>query len=93
MEKTRNMPMWVYLVYASIEARRTALWIIYASVLFTLYCIPWASLSQAPAWVKTLFLLDDWTWFLTMVPMTIWYWLAFRWADNNAAWTPAGKAP
>ena len=86
MEKTNDMPIWVYLAFSSIEARRTALILIGASALFTLYCIPWVTLAEMPEWVGKVFRIDDWSWFAMMVPMTIWYWLALRWVDKNAGW-------
>ena len=41
MEKTSDMPIWVYLAFSSIEKRQTALLLIYACAAFALYCIPW----------------------------------------------------
>ena len=86
MEKTSDMPIWVYLAFSSIETRRTALWLIYSCVAFALYCIPWVLFSPTPGWVGKIFLIDDWSWFAMMVPMTLWYWLALSWADRNARW-------
>ena len=87
MEKTNDMPIWVYLALASIETRRTALLLVYGSALFCLYCIPWAQLYPAPAWLGSLFLIGDWSWLAMMVPMTLWYWLSLRWADKHSRWS------
>jgi hypothetical protein len=32
------------------------------------------------------FLVEDWNWFAMMVPITVWYWLSFRWANKNSVW-------
>jgi hypothetical protein len=90
MEKTDTMPIWVYLAFASIETRRTALILIYASALFALYCVPWTLLYPSTAWLGSLFLIDDWSWLAMMVPMTFWYWLSMRWVDKHAGWSEAG---
>lgn len=86
MEKTDDMPMWVFLAFSAIERRTTALWLVWGSVLFTLYCVPWSSLAPANEWIKQVFLIEDWSWFAMMVPLTAWYSLAFRWLDKNAYW-------
>jgi hypothetical protein len=83
MQKTDNMPMWVFLAFSSIEKRQHALWLIWACVLFTLYCIPW---NQILAMHNKLFLIEDWSWFAMMLPIVAWYWLSLRWLDKNAAW-------
>lgn len=89
MQKSDDMPLWVFLAFSSIERRRTALWLIGSCVAFTLYCVPWAVLFPDPAWLGTLFLIDDWSWFLTMVPLTAWYWLSLRWLDSRERWEVA----
>ena len=90
MEKTGDMPLWVYLAFSSIETRRAALWLIGASVLFSLYCIPWGTLYPDSTWVGKLFRIEDWSWFAMMIPMTLWYWLCLRWVDRRNRWKPAG---
>lgn len=89
MQKTADTPLWVYLAFASIETRASALLITYASGLLAIYCIPWVLLFPAHSWVGTVFLLDDCDWLLMMAPMTLWYWLSLRWMDKNARWKPA----
>lgn len=89
MQKTDDMPIWVFLAFSSIETRKAALILIWASALFSVYCIPWPLFFGAQGWVKQLFLIDDWTWFAMMLPMTLWYWLSMRWIDNHARWAEA----
>lgn len=84
MVKTDKTPLWVFLAFASIETRKGALILIWISLLFTLYCIPW-SLYVAHPWISKIFLIDDWNWFAMMVPIIIWYWLGLRWADKHGA--------
>ena len=91
MEKTSDMPIWVYLAFSSIETRRTALWLICACAVFALYCVPWVLFLTSPDWIGKIFLIDDWSWFAMMVPMTLWYWLALKWADKNSRWKQAGQ--
>jgi hypothetical protein len=86
MEKTEKVPLWVYLAFSSISKRRGALLLIWASVLFTLYCIPWAAYFDSPNWLVSLFVIDDWSWFAMMLPITLWYWLSLRWLDHNSGW-------
>jgi len=85
MEKTKNMPLWVFLAFSSIETRKMALILTWVSVVFTLYCIPWVNYTDSSL-VKTLFLIDDWSWAAIMVPICLWYWLSIRWLDKNSAW-------
>lgn len=86
MEKTDKMPIWVFLAFSSINTRKGALILIGSCLLFTLYCIPFSLLIQNSELIKTLFLIDDWSWVAMMVPITLWYWLSLKWMDNNAAW-------
>lgn len=85
MKNVDQSPLWVKLVYANVGSRKTALWLVASCVIFTLYCLPWARFSPAPL-VKQIFLIDDWEWFLSMMPMTIWYGLALRWVDQHDGW-------
>lgn len=89
MQKTDKTPLWVFLALSSIETRRGALWLIWSSVLFTTYCIPWVLYFKDQVWVAKLFLIDDWEWFAMMLPMTAWYWLSMRWVDKNGGWHTA----
>ncbi|MCB1725531.1 MAG: hypothetical protein KDJ39_17735 [Gammaproteobacteria bacterium] len=78
--------MWVFLALASINSRKAALWLVGSCAAFTLYCVPWPTLFPDHQWLHKVFLIDDWTWFASMVPLTAWYWLSLRWADNHSAW-------
>ena len=86
MQKTKDMPIWVFLAYSSIETRKAALWLIFACVIFTVYCIPWPIYFGTLPWVAKIFLIHNWSWFAMMVPMTIWYWLSLKWIDNHFRW-------
>lgn len=86
MQKNNNTPLWVFLAFSSIEKRKHALWLIWATVVFTLYCVPWSKLLNAPSIVSKVFWASDWSWFAMMVPILIWYGLSLRWVDKNAGW-------
>lgn len=86
MQKTDNMPIWVFLAFSSIEKRTHALWLIRACVIFAFYCIPWALLFPLQTNLGKLFLIHDWSWFAMMLPIVMWYWLSLRWLDKNSAW-------
>lgn len=85
MEKTKEMPLWVFLAFSSIETRKMALILIWSCILFTLYCIPFPLYTDNEL-VKSFFLIDDWSWAGLMVPICLWYWLSLRWLDKNNAW-------
>jgi hypothetical protein len=89
MEKTGNMPLWVYLAFSSISKRKWALLLIWACMLFSIYCVPWPLFFASHDWVVKIFLIEDWSWFAMMVPVTCWYWMSLRWVDNNSGWTGA----
>ncbi len=86
MEKTDKPPLWVFLAFSSINTRKAALILIWSCVLFTLYCIPWVQFFPDEKWVATLFLIDDISWVIMMIPMVIWYLFSLRWMDKNQAW-------
>ncbi len=86
MEKTDNMPIWVYLAFSSITTRKAALLLIWACVAFSIYCIPWPLFFANRDWIAKIFLIKDWNWFAMMVPLLFWYWLSLRWIDNNSGW-------
>jgi hypothetical protein len=86
MEKTTNMPLWVYLAFSSINTRKGALLLIFACILFSIYCIPWSLLVTGSDLVESIFLINDWSWFAMMVPMVSWYILSFKWIENNCGW-------
>lgn len=91
MEKTDNMPIWVYLAFSSITKRTSALLLIYSCMAFSVYCVPWGLLFPDRKWAVQIFLIDDWSWMPIMVPMTLWYWLSLRWIDKNIGWAASTR--
>ncbi|MDP2179718.1 MAG: hypothetical protein Q8K19_14560 [Methylicorpusculum sp.] len=87
MQKTDKTPLWVFLTFSSIETRKGALILVWSSLLFSLYCVPWVEWFHEVEWVKLLFLIDDWSWVAMMLPMTFWYWLSLRWVDKHLGWS------
>jgi len=85
---SKKMPLWVLLAFSSIRKRKHAIILIWASVLFTVYCLPWVNFIDNEM-VSTLFLIDDWSWIAMMIPICIWYILCLRWMDKNTAWEAA----
>jgi len=83
------MPLWVYFAFSNITTRKGAVMLILACLMFTVYCVPWPLLFTGPDWIGNLFLIEDWSWFATMVPVTFWYWLSLRWVDNHQGWADA----
>ncbi|MCK5001858.1 MAG: hypothetical protein KAJ92_00650 [Gammaproteobacteria bacterium] len=93
MEKIEKMPLWVFLAFSSIETRKGALILIWACAIFSLYCIPFPLFFENTELIKTIFLIDDWSWVAMMAPITLWYWISLRWVDNNSGWKePEAKA-
>ena len=86
MEKTEKMPIWVFLAFSSIETRKGALILISSCALFSLYCIPLPLFFENNELIKTIFLIDDWSWIAMMIPITLWYWISLKWVDNNSGW-------
>jgi hypothetical protein len=86
MQKTDDMPLWVFFALSSIETRKTALLMILSNVIFSAYCIPWVSLYTESEWVAKIFLIEDWEWFAWSFPMTFWMWLSVKWVDKKQAW-------
>ena len=86
MEKSEDMPIWVFLAFSSINTRRGALSLIWTCLVYSVYCIPWSLYFVDHSWVATFFLIDDWSWVAIMVPVLLWYWLSLRWLDNNSGW-------
>jgi len=80
-----KMPIWVLLAFSSIHKRKHAIILIWASILFTLYCFPIVNFVNNEI-ISTLFLIDDWSWIALMIPICIWYLLSLRWMDKNNAW-------
>ncbi len=85
-DKPIKMPIWVLLAFSSIQKRKHAIILIWASIIFTVYCLPWPNFIDN-AMVTTLFLIDDWSWIAMMIPICIWYILSLRWMDQNKAWS------
>ena len=81
-----KMPLWVFLAFSSITTRKGAWILIICSIVFSIYCVPWALYFGSHPWISTLFLIEDWSWFAMMVPVVIWYYISLRWMDNNAGW-------
>lgn len=84
----KKMPIWVLLAFSNIQKRKSAIILIWASILFTIYCLPWVKFINHEI-VLTLFLIDDWSWAAMMAPVCIWYILSLRWMDTNEAWESA----
>ena len=91
MENKKKMPLWVLLAFSNIKRRSSALWLIAASAVFTLYCIPVAQYFHELPWLEKIFLIDDWSWFAMMVAITVWYWFSLKWIDNNNFWGELDK--
>ena len=81
----KKMPILVLLAFSSIQKRKHAIILIWASVIFTIYCLPWVNFINNEI-VISLFLIDDWSWIAMMIPICIWYILSLRWMDQNKAW-------
>jgi hypothetical protein len=81
----KKMPIWVLLAFSSIQKRKHAIMLIWASILFSIYCLPWVNFINNEI-VTTLFLIDDWSWIAMMLPICFWYLLSLRWMDQNKAW-------
>lgn len=81
-----KMPIWVLLAFSSIQKRKHAIILIWASLSFALYCLPWVNFTNNEI-VSSLFLIDDWSWIMMMLPICLWYILCLRWMDNNNAWS------
>jgi len=85
MKVIDKAPIWVKLAYANVHTRKMALIMVIFCVVFALYCVPWVQFSQNPM-VGKVFLIHDWSWFLSMIPLTIWYWAGMKWLDKHAGW-------
>ena len=86
MEKTEKTPLWVFLALSSISTRKGALNLIWACVLFTLYCIPWPLYFSTQELFIHKILIEDWSWFAMMLPIDVWYWMSVKWMDKNLRW-------
>jgi hypothetical protein len=85
MKQLDNTPLWVSLAWASVPSRKMAIWLIISCVAFAVYCVPWVKFSSNSL-VAKLFLLQDWWWFASMIPLIIWYWLSLKWVDQHQGW-------
>ena len=74
MQRTPNMPLWVFLGLANVNTRKGAL---------TLF---WGCLAASIACVPLSYYLQDWSWAAMMFPCSLWYWLCIRWMDKRAVW-------
>ena len=94
MNKAKNTPLWVLLAFSAIETRKGALTLIWASVIFTFYCIPWTLIfgDSLGTIGQQIFLIDDWSWVSMMAPITAWYIICLKWMDKHDGWVrrPAG---
>ena len=87
MKKTDNTPVWVHLLFAGVETRRGALWMIRCNILCCLYCIPWSQYIADVNWIRKIFFIEGWLWFAVMAAITLWYRAALKWIDRNHAWS------
>lgn len=92
MEKTDDMPIWIYLAFSSITTRKGALLLTLSSIIFSLYCMPWSLLFVNHSWVANVFLIDNWTWVAMMSPMPIWYWMSLMWVDRHLGWATTSNS-
>jgi hypothetical protein len=74
MEKTQDMPLWVFLGLMNINTRKGALILFWSCLAFSIFCIPLS------------YHLDDWSWAAMMFAVSFWYWLCIRWVDRKSAW-------
>lgn len=86
MQKSDTMPIWVYLAFSSISTRKGAVSLIGACIVFSLYCVPWASIFAGRDWIERVFLIKNWSWFAMMIPVIFWYWISLRWVDKHSGW-------
>lgn len=74
MQRSNNMPLWVFLGLMNVETRKGAQILVTLMIIFAFASIPLS-------WY-----LADWSWAAMILPMGLWYWLCLRWADKNAIW-------
>ena len=91
MDKTDKTPLWVFLAFSSIETRVGAMRLIWASIIFSIYCFPWPLFFSTQDLIINKVLIEDWSWFFMMLPIVAWYWISLRWMDNNLAWEPVAE--
>ncbi len=83
MKYIDGKPLWVFLALSNVKTRKGAMILTWSSFILTIYCFPWVMFLGENEWVKKLFLIDDWSWFVMMLPMSFWYLLSVRWMDNH----------
>lgn len=86
MAKSDNTPLWVFLAFSSISTRKGALRLIWLSILFSLYCLPWPLFISTQELFFHKVLIEDWSWFSMMLPVIVWYRLSLRWMDHHDGW-------
>lgn len=74
MQRTNNMPLWVFLGLSSIETRKGALILFWSCFIFSILCIPLS------------YYLKDWSWAAVMFACSLWYWLCIKWVDKKHVW-------
>ena len=78
MQRTSDMPLWVFLSLANINTRKGALILFGVCLAFSVACLP-LSYYQVVDWI-------DWSWAAIMFPYSLWYWLSIRWVDKHTGW-------
>lgn len=73
MKRKENMPTWAYWGLWGINSRKAALGYFVGTLILSLVIIPFG------------IMIKDYT-FLVFPVVPLWYWLALKWADKNAAW-------
>ena len=86
MEKKDNTPLWVFLAFSSIETRTGAIRLIWLSIIFAIYCLPWPMFFPIQELIINKILIEDWSWFAMMIPIIAWYWISLRWVDRHDGW-------
>lgn len=74
MQRTQNMPLWVFLGLANINTRKGALILFSSCLAFSVLSLPLS------------YYLNDWSWAAVMFPCSLWYWLCIRWVDRHSGW-------
>ena len=86
MKKIEGKPIWVWLAFSSVKTRKAAVLLTWVCGIFSVYCIPWSHISPNAQWLAKVFLLEDWSWFAMVAPMTLWYWMSLKWIDRHLGW-------
>jgi hypothetical protein len=86
MEKTDNMPMWVFFGLSSIKTRKGGMLLFWSCVLSGILFLPWITLFPGMTFIPKSLRLEDWSWAGITFACAIWYWFCVRWVDKNASW-------